>query len=123
MSQRQKEIEPHKMNIEQYLKLAQKQGDFAIPPFQRAYSWEINQCDKLWQDVLDFIDNKRDERYFFGTIIINCAEDSKLELIDGQQRTTTFLLLLKALLLNINYVLNNIQSDDEYMEKTLRGLR
>lgn len=123
MSQIQKEIEPKLMNIEAYLKLAQKQGDFAIPPFQRAYSWEINQCDKLWQDVLDFIDNKRDERYFFGTIIINCAEDSKLELIDGQQRTTTFLLLLKALLLNINYVLNNIQSDDEYMEKTLRGLR
>ena len=57
-------------------------------------------CDKLWTDITDFIESesKRDP-YFFGTIIINCENnDEEFSLIDGQQRTTTFMLLLKALL-------------------------
>ena len=77
-------------------------GFFSIPEYQRAYNWKANeQCDKLWQDIESFIDNSQNKSYFFGTIIINNEQD-KLYLIDGQQRVTTFLILLKAILMKIN---------------------
>lgn len=61
-----------------------------------AYSWDIKQCYKLWQDIENFIDSGGSDSYFFWTII-NCQEDdTKLSLIDIQQRTTTFILLLDS---------------------------
>lgn len=97
-----KNIEPKLKKIGDYLKL-EEDTVFTIPEYQRAYSWGIDNCDKLWQDINDFVESESKDRYFFGTIIINCQDnDTKYGLIDGQQRTTTFLLLLKALLVRIN---------------------
>ena len=108
-----KSIEPKLMKIGDYLKL-EEQTVFTIPEYQRAYSWGISNCDKLWQDIIDFVEAGGKDRYFFGTIIINCQDnDTKFGLIDGQQRTTTFLLLLKALLVKINSVLNAAVNDEE----------
>jgi uncharacterized protein with ParB-like and HNH nuclease domain len=84
-----------------------------IPEYQRGYSWNITQCDKLWQDVDAFIDSSASDPYFFGTIIVDCSESNKFSLIDGQQRTTTFLLLLKALLIRLNDVIQNIPNDED----------
>lgn len=100
-----KAIEPGLKFIGQYLKIDSK-NTFVIPEYQRGYSWTITQCDKLWQDIEQFIESEAAEPYFFGTIIIDCSEPNKLCLIDGQQRTTTFLLLLKALQLRLQDVLN-----------------
>lgn len=100
-------------------------GIYIIPEYQRAYSWKYNdQCDKLWQDIESFIDNKKNDTYFFGSIIINSARD-ELYVIDGQQRLTTFILLLKALLLRINYLLDNISNDEDAknLEEALNNRR
>lgn len=97
-----KNIEPKLKKIGDYLKL-EEETVFTIPEYQRAYSWGIDNCDKLQKDINDFVGSESRDRYFFGTIIINCQDnDTKYGLIDGQQRTTTFLLLLKALLIRIN---------------------
>lgn len=117
-----KNIEPNLRKTGDYLKL-EEDTVFAIPEYQRPYSWEIIHCDKLWQDVLDYMDSGSKEDYFFGTIIINCQDnDTVFELIDGQQRTTTFLLLLKALLLNINVAIITTSQDEE-SENLCRGLK
>ena len=72
---------------------------------------------------IDFVKTGSKDRYFFGTIIINCQDtDNALGLIEGQQRTTTFLLLLKALLVRINAILNTAVYDDESAALIL-GLR
>lgn len=108
-----KKIDPELKKIGSYLEL-EDTAIFSIPEYQRAYSWEIKQCDKLWQDIVDFIDNDGSDPYFFGTIIINCQDnDTKLSLIDGQQRTTTFILLFKALLLRINQAIEETEKDKE----------
>jgi uncharacterized protein with ParB-like and HNH nuclease domain len=117
-----KNIEPNLKLISGYLKL-DKSENFVIPEYQRGYSWNITQCDKLWQDVEAFIDSGASDPYFFGTIILDCSETNKFSLIDGQQRTTTFLLLLKALLLKINDALQNIPNDDEDSEALKAGLK
>lgn len=81
-----------------------------IPPYQRPYRWSISEVRKLLDDLDSFRYNpktgKYDEgaRYYYGTICFQAYFDrqthrvSKLELIDGQQRLTSFLILIKALL-------------------------
>ncbi len=106
-----KNIEPNLKSIGDYLKL-KKEENFVIPEYQRAYSWEIGQCDKLWQDIEAFISSGATDPYFFGTIILDCSTPNKFSLIDGQQRTTTFLLLLKGILLRINECISTIPQND-----------
>lgn len=103
-----KNIEPNLRLISEYTKLG-KDDRFRIPEYQRGYSWTTMHCDKLWQDIEAFIDSGADDPYFFGTIIIDCSTDNCLNLIDGQQRTTTFLLLLKALQFRLKEALDTIQ--------------
>ena len=104
-----KDIEPKLKLISDYFKL-QSAENFVIPQYQRGYSWEITQCDKLWQDIEDFINSEASDPYFFGTIIVDVNDKNRdrvtFSLIDGQQRTTTFLLLLKALLIRLQEALN-----------------
>lgn len=107
-----KDIDPKLKLISNYLKI-EKDEMFVIPEYQRGYSWNIMQCDKLWQDIETFIEaGDAQEPYFFGTIIVDCSKNKCLSLIDGQQRTTTFILLLKALQLRLQEVLKNFKSDE-----------
>ena len=117
-----KNIEPELVTIGKYLKL-DYDAQFIIPEYQRKYAWEISNCDKLWSDIFDFMESNSKDPYFFGTIIINCSnDDTELSLIDGQQRTTTFMLLLKALLIKINEKLMTMVNDSD-SEPLKRGLR
>ena len=116
-----KNIEPTLKLISKYLKL-DKAENFVIPEYQRGYSWDITQCDKLWQDIEAFITSNASDPYFFGTIIVDCSETDKFSLIDGQQRTTTFLLLLKSLLMQLNEAIPKV-SDDEESEALKAGLK
>lgn len=110
-------INPELKSISRYLKL-DKNKYFVIPEYQRGYSWTISQCEKLWNDIESFVESDGDDNYFFGTVIIDCSHSNQFSLIDGQQRTTTFLLLLKALLLHINKIIPKIVDDE-----VLRGLK
>jgi uncharacterized protein with ParB-like and HNH nuclease domain len=116
-----KNIEPTLKLISKYLKL-DKSENFVIPEYQRGYSWDIIQCDKLWQDIEAFIASNASDPYFFGTIIVDCSKTYKFSLIDGQQRTTTFLLLLKALLMQLNKAIPKVL-DDEESEALKAGLK
>lgn len=74
---------------------------FLIPVYQRYYSWEIEQCKRLWNDIVN-MQKKRKMGHFVGSIV-NIAEQAmptgvqKYMIIDGQQRITTLTLLLLAL--------------------------
>ena len=77
---------------------------FLIPDYQRAYSWTEEECQTLWNDFCDFaflngdpeaFDSDKDE-YFLGVIVTFCNEREQDEVIDGQQRLTTLLLLMRA---------------------------
>jgi hypothetical protein len=73
---------------------------YIIPDFQRPYSWDIDQCETLWDDFISFLEKNtgnQEEKYFLGNIVIHPASDRRFAVIDGQQRLTTMLLLMKAL--------------------------
>ena len=71
---------------------------FIIPDFQRPYKWNIEKCETLWNDIEDFTvtDAKIGSDYFLGTIVSYINDDKNQEIIDGQQRITSFFLLLRA---------------------------
>ena len=74
---------------------------FLIPVYQRFYSWDIEQCKRLWSDIVE-MQKKGKAGHFVGSIV-NIAEQAmptgvqKYMIIDGQQRMTTLTLLLLAL--------------------------
>lgn len=75
--------------------------EFFIPDFQRPYSWEIDECDKLWDDFEAFYDDKTANlpQYFLGSIVLYPKDKAKnrWQVIDGQQRLTSVLLLSKVM--------------------------
>lgn len=112
---------PTLKEISKYLKPDPNDGIFSIPEYQRAYSWTKEQCDKLLQDIQNFMASGEKEPYFFGTIILDCSSSDEKDhliknLIDGQQRTITFYLLLKALLMKIMSLLTSIPIDEPSRE-------
>lgn len=119
-----KDIEPKLKLISEYLKLGRNEK-FVIPEYQRGYSWDIVRCDKLWQDIEDFIESGPEDPYFFGTIISDCSTSDEFRLIDGQQRTTTFLLLLKAILVRLQEILADfpVDEDNEVLAEGLKANR
>ena len=66
-----------------------------VPEFQRSYAWTEDEVSQLWDDVVEAIENKRGE-YFIGPIVVKNSGDF-LELIDGQQRLTTSLILISII--------------------------
>ncbi|MFA4821026.1 DUF262 domain-containing protein [Helicobacter pylori] len=77
---------------------------FSIPVYQRNYTWEEENCEKLLQDIVSILQNKK--THFMGSItyILHWIDDEKslrklqeFVIIDGQQRVTTIMLLLKAI--------------------------
>ncbi len=83
--------------------LKDKKADFLIPDYQRPYAWQEKECQKLWDDIFEFAIPENDatkfdtnDEYFFGPIVTFTNKNKKLEVIDGQQRLTTILLLLRA---------------------------
>ena len=77
-----------------------KEYRYRIPEYQRAYSWEAEQCQQLVDDLVASCKSNKNEQYFLGCIVIvkdSKEEMSKYTVIDGQQRLTTLLLLIKAL--------------------------
>ncbi|MDU9804206.1 DUF262 domain-containing protein [Helicobacter pylori] len=77
---------------------------FSIPVYQRNYTWEEENCEKLLQDIVGISQNKK--THFMGSItyILHWIDDEKslrqlqeFVIIDGQQRITTLMLLLKAI--------------------------
>ena len=73
-----------------------KDGKFYIvPPFQRNYSWEMEQITDFWTDLMALYDT--DDEYFIGSMVVTPQDKTKIKILDGQQRLATVLLFLAAL--------------------------
>lgn len=94
-----------KLNVDQKTikdLLQDKRTDFLIPDYQRPYAWGETECQTLWDDIFGFAipddgatEFDSNSEYFLGPIV-TFKNGNKLEVIDGQQRLTTIMLLLRA---------------------------
>ncbi len=113
---------------------------FAIPVFQRDYSWTEANCEQLWRDVIRIAADPGKRGHFLGSLVYIATGDSSAGftrwlLIDGQQRLTTLTLLITALRDHIEdigwkgsengptvkrldaYFLKNVQEEGERLHK------
>ncbi|GAA8675646.1 DUF262 domain-containing protein [Helicobacter pylori] len=74
---------------------------YQIPIYQRPYQWTEENCEKLLDDLFFNYEDDREGDYFCGSLVlIAISEDSKAktyDVVDGQQRLSTFILLAKVL--------------------------
>jgi len=73
---------------------------FAIPPFQRPYSWKKKNFEQLFEDLIG-ISEEQEDVHFMGAIIMDrrpggTTDLDTYEVIDGQQRITTIYLIVCA---------------------------
>ena len=94
-------MEVIKANPESIIEIFQKL--YVIPEYQRPYSWAEDKCYDLWNDIVDKYEEEKSKQssikgeYFLGTMVLIKNNNGIFEVIDGQQRLTSLLILLKAL--------------------------
>jgi hypothetical protein len=87
-------IENHKYSIEE----AFRECFYIVPDYQREYVWTDKEVHQLLEDIGEQIDAGTTREYFIGTVLVSPTDQKNhYEVIDGQQRLTTFFLLLCAL--------------------------
>jgi uncharacterized protein with ParB-like and HNH nuclease domain len=93
---------------------------FLVPEYQRPYKWDEEKCDILWDDITNFHSTKNDtDEYFLGTVVTYKNDNYNetindqviripaIEIIDGQQRVTSFFLLLRAFYKRLEEMVEN----------------
>ena len=94
-----KVLDPHLWNLENLFKFI-----YNVPVYQRPYSWDKEHIDILLNDIIEaYKSESKNEGYYTGNIIVFDKNDkingliTKYDIIDGQQRITSFTLILLAL--------------------------
>ncbi|MGN8418013.1 DUF262 domain-containing protein [Helicobacter pylori] len=103
-------------SYEWYLKDTLKKGLYhQIPIYQRPYQWTKENCEKLLDDLFFNYENDRESDYFCGSLVLVKSDPNSktatYDIVDGQQRLSTFILLAKVLADLYNDCL-----DPEYLE-------
>ncbi|MGN8433754.1 DUF262 domain-containing protein [Helicobacter pylori] len=93
-----------------------EKGVFEIPSYQRGYAWQMKQLEDFWND-LEHVSKLENKFHYMHSLTLreleNEFESSAFEIIDGQQRLATSLILLGLLAKttkNENYSLANLKS-------------
>ncbi len=94
---------------------------YQIPDYQRPYQWTEENCKKLLDDLLSSYECYKESDYFCGSLVlIAISKDSKVktyDIVDGQQRLSTFILLAKVLA----DLYNNCLSGTKNLERLQEG--
>ncbi len=73
---------------------------YTVPPYQRDYSWNRDQWEDLWNDIL--LIKSSDKVHYMGSIVLQNMGDKKYHVIDGQQRFSTLTLIVLAVINKLN---------------------
>ena len=92
---------------------------FLIPLYQRKYAWKRKHCERLFDDLLKVIKERR-QSHFFGSIVSIKASETEddLLIIDGQQRITTISLLILAAIQAVRDGIMECERGEEYIADT-----
>ena len=92
-------MEARKIKLLEFIGSGKK--TFNIPVYQRNYDWKEEQCQKLFEDIQNIVKSNYEIEHFLGTVVFVSSKAemnfNEYILIDGQQRITSIMLLLKVL--------------------------
>ncbi|WRB54426.1 DUF262 domain-containing protein [Helicobacter pylori] len=91
------EMKPDKKSLKKILVVG-NDTYYQIPIYQRPYQWGKEQCEELLNDLFENYEDHGEDDYFCGSLVfIQSDKDNKTDIVDGQQRLSTFILLAKVL--------------------------
>lgn len=116
------EMKPDKKSLKNIL-VAEDDAYYQIPIYQRPYQWTEENCKKLLDDLFFNYEDDRESDYFCGSLVlIAISEDSKAktyDVVDGQQRLSTFILLAKVLA--TLFLERLTEESKDYLQESLNG--
>lgn len=94
---------------------------YVVPDYQREYVWDTNKddspVDQLIVDIKEAFENSSAKEYFMGSIVV-CKRRNKYQIVDGQQRLTTFYIFLCA----FYHVFKECDVDTESIQRMLYSI-
>lgn len=128
--------EPYRITPE---KVVEKDIVFRVPLYQRLFTWQTTEVKQLLEDLKNHFEKPAEKPYYLGMITV-VRQTGKLDLIDGQQRTTVLMLLAIGFIKTLpkgyvkdrwlsffdssNRVFFNGRSDDrEYLRNIQSGIK
>lgn len=94
--------------------ILQSEKFYTIPKYQRSYVWDDKKIRDLWNDITFNVYERGQIKYFLGSFIVKVGEHSD-ELIDGQQRLTSIIILLSIMCKKVNDCGDDFNAD--YIKK------
>ncbi len=101
---------------------------FRVPKYQRGYAWKQSQLDDFIEDLKQILVCDNGSEHFFGSLV--CAQVEEIgghekenQLVDGQQRLTTFVILASRLIIKYEELNHNENEHTEYINEKIKELR
>lgn len=87
---------------------------YRVPPFQRDYSWDEENWEDLWQDIL-VLHTHSDSSHYMGALVLQSSSTSEKEftIIDGQQRLATLSIIAIAVIEKIQKLVDQEEQEEE----------
>lgn len=94
---------------------------FRVPAYQRDYSWEEEQWEDLWNDILEL--RGEDDSHYMGALVLQGESDREFAIIDGQQRLATLSIAALAIIARISLLIESGIEPEDNRERSaaLRG--
>ena len=83
---------------------------FRIPNYQRGYSWEKEQIEALWEDLENMAENSN---HYTGMFTFCQFKEGEYDIVDGQQRMTTLIILINELLNRISIPIDDYTTTED----------
>ena len=96
----------------EFLSLVGNGKTFRVPRYQRDYSWDEEQWEDLWTDLLE-LRRQPDDRHYMGAIVVEATSTREYKIIDGQQRIATLSVAILAVIDRLQQIADaGIEPDD-----------
>lgn len=89
---------------------------YEVPPYQRDYSWTVEQWEDLWEDIVA-LRGQEGTVHYLGAIVLQVESDRKFKIIDGQQRMVTLSLFALAVIKHLSDLASRGVSPQENTER------
>lgn len=101
---------------------------FRVPKYQRGYAWKQEQLEDFIDDIRCILNNEHGAEHFFGSLV--CAQNETFgghekenQLVDGQQRLTTFVILASTLISKYELLNKEVSEHNQYIEEKIKELK
>lgn len=103
-----------------YRKLISSGLSYRIPHFQPDYNWTENEWGDLWADIMGVIQADGEPAHYMGYLVLQSKDNRTFDVIEGQQRLTTLMLIILAALKNLTQLIaekNNPENNQQRMDQ------